>query len=287
MPELRLLPSAGSVLGRDDHSGLRYRVGMFRRGGLALLIGAGVGLSCATQRAPVERPVSQAAPRLHGSADTAPVASSPGPGEAEEFPPGEPLSPTSCWSPAAPVSVAPDTAPEQIYADGRAHFEAGRLREAAALFEHVALRFPLHEVARYALMLHQDALNQRASTSKAHALPCGAELERSAEQYQLLFCQTRSHHEEQCSLLAAVRCATARRRATHAVEQQHWDEAARQFTALADRRPPCPKGDELLFNAARALEHAGRSNEARALRQRMEREHPQSPLRRSPRAPSP
>lgn len=269
------------MLGRDDRGGLQYRLRMFRRGSLALLIGAGVGLGCAAQSAPVERPVSRAAPGPDGSPDPAPVAPSAGQGVAEELPQGEPLSPTSCWGRAAPISVAPDATPEQIYADARAHYEKGRLREAAALFEQVALRFPLHAVARHALMLHLDALNRRAAASKPHARPCGAEIERSAEQYQLLFCQAKSHHQEECSVLAAVRCAAGRGRATHAAEQQRWDEAARQFTALADRQPPCPKGDELLFNAARALEQAGRLDEARSMRQRVEREHPQSPLLRS------
>ncbi|MCC6875546.1 MAG: hypothetical protein IT378_14665, partial [Sandaracinaceae bacterium] len=172
-----------------------------------------------------------------------------------------------------PDPVGP-TDPQARFRTARAHYDAGRLGEAAVLVRSTALDPAAGELAEPAADLCLDALSSAAERD----LSCAWELALSAEQLQAALCiaPVAPRREGFCERLDRLRCAVVARVIERLAADQRYEAAL--HLSLQHLTSACPDRDQVLHNAAIFAERVGNRARASSLRQELIARHPRSPL---------
>ncbi|HTJ83984.1 MAG TPA: hypothetical protein VL400_19830 [Polyangiaceae bacterium] len=186
----------------------------------------------------------------------------------------------TCLAPAPPDATR-GTA-DEVFGRARRAFEEKRFADAATLFASVATEHADSPVGVHAAELSLESINAARSDA---CVPTMATL---SLRYEKLYCAaaTRKSNEEACGVFERVSADVARLSAERLVEsadasrgeaaRRRYLEAGDAYAAIwrssfeepcrAGKKERCARGDEILYNSARAYQAARDPSKARAMR---------------------
>ncbi len=187
---------------------------------------------------------------------------------------------TESCGPAGALPAPSD--PLAAYRDARALRDAGRLVEAADLFEAIVRAHSHHEVALPAADLSLDALNQAGRGPHGFRTACAVRIGALAIDYSsLLGCAAPGAPDEPCERLERLRCEALRVEAESLAERGEPARASLAFERV--HVTGCTThADEALYNAAVLARRADEPARADALVAELRRAYPDSPVHRAP-----
>jgi TolA-binding protein len=168
---------------------------------------------------------------------------------------------------ACAAQAAEKQSAEELYKQGKAHYDKDEFDQALKLFDQVVSNYPKDPLATYAAHLSLDILNLRKDYDGL------AKLARRYYENKIL-------EQEGCPTIPISKLLSQAmyKQAEEKFKAEKYPQAAQDFIKIADEFPKSSVADGALYNAAISYEKANNNAEAHKIYQRLIGDYPKSPL---------